>query len=332
MGDWSNSKLTLMSAGQDGLHLRQRLLDVADDREGRGVGPLGHEDVDGPAAVDQGIAGGDVAGVLHGGHVAEIDRGVRAQPDRDVLQLLDVPDQRVDRHDRHQLADAEVARRADRVAVGERRDQLVGRDRVGPEPIGIGPDDHGALIAAEGRRRRDPGQAGEHRADLEERLVLDLADRLGLAREDEIAHGHAAGVEPGDEGRDGARRHERAGAGDVADRLGHRLGHVGAGVEEELHDRHALDVAALDVMDARDVEEVILVVVGEQPLHLGRVHAAVGLGHVDHRQVQVREDVDRHPRHGQDAAQDGGDDEHHDRERPPHGEGDRVHGLDPGGV
>ena len=83
---------------------------------------------------------------------------------------------------------------------------------------------------------------------------------------------------------------------DVADRLGHRLGHVGAGMEEELHQGDALDVLRLDVVDAVDVEEVILVVVGDQPFHLGGVHAAVGLGDVDDRQVELREDVDLHPR------------------------------------
>ena len=53
--------------------LGQGRLDVVDDRERGGVGPLGHQDVDGPAAVDQGVAGGDVAGVLHGRHVADVD-------------------------------------------------------------------------------------------------------------------------------------------------------------------------------------------------------------------------------------------------------------------
>ncbi len=57
-----------------------------------------------------------------------------------------------------------------------------------------------------------------------------------------------------------------------------------------------------DVMDAVDVEEVVLVVVGDQPFHLGRVHAAVGLGDVDDRQVQAGEDVDLHAVEGQTAA------------------------------
>ena len=63
----------------------------------------------------------------------------------------------------------------------------------------------------------------------------------------------------------------------------------------QLHQGHALHVPRLDVMDAADIEEVVLVVVGEEPFHLRRVHAAVGLADVDHRQIQAREDVDFHP-------------------------------------
>ena len=65
---------------------------------------------------------------------------------------------------------------------------------------------------------------------------------------------------------------------------------------------HALDVLRLDVVDAADVEEVVLVVVGDQPFHLLRVHAAVGLGDVDDRQVEGGEDVDGHALRGQQAG------------------------------
>ena len=53
-------------------------------------------------------------------------------------------------------------------------------------------------------------------------------------------------------------------------------------------------ILRLDVLDAVDVEEVILVVVGDEPFHLGRVHAAVGLGDVERRHAEVGEDVARH--------------------------------------
>src|SRR5205807_7658214 len=112
---------------------------------------------------------------------------------------------------------------------------------------------------------------------------------------------------------------------DVADRLGHRLGHVGVGEEVELHQGDALDVAALDVVDAVDVEEVVLVVVGEQPLHLGRVHAAVGLGDVDDRQVEGGEDVDLGTAEGQVASPNQGDNSHQHRNRMAQCKNDGIH-------
>ena len=268
---------------------------------------------------------------MDGGDVADVDGGVLAGPDRDRLQVLDLPDQRVDRHDRHLVADPDVARGADGVARADRADHLVGRHLVRPEAIRVDADHDRALVAAERGRGRHARQAGEHRPDLEERLVLNLADTLGLAPEHEVADRDAADVEPHDERRDRPRGHEGARAGHVAHGLGHRLRHVGAGVEEQLHQGDALDVAALDVVDAVDVEEVVFVVVGEQPLHLGRVHAAIRLGDVDDGQVQVGEDVDRHAVDGQAAAEGDGDHEHHHGERPPHGEDDRIHGLSPFG-
>ena len=39
---------------------------------------------------------------------------------------------------------------------------------------------------------------------------------------------------------------------------------------------------------------MVLVVVGEEPFHLARVHAAVGLRHVNGRHAEVGEDVGRH--------------------------------------
>ena len=100
-------------------------------------------------------------------------------------------------------------------------------------------------------------------------------------------------------------------------------------MEEQLHQGHALDVPRLDVMDAVDVEEMIFVIVGEQPFHLRRVHAAVGLADVDDRQVEVGEDVDRHAVDRQAAGQRDRDHEHHHGHRPPHGEDDRVHEQGP---
>ena len=90
---------------------------------------------------------------------------------------------------------------------------------------------------------------------------------------------------------------------DVADGFGHCLGHVRARVEVQFHQRHALDILRLDVVDAGDVEKVVFVVVRQVSLHLRRVHAAVWLADVYDRQVQTGEDVNRHLANCEDAAQ-----------------------------
>ena len=74
-------------------------------------------------------------------------------------------------------------------------------------------------------------------------------------------------------------------------------------MKHQLHRARALDALALHVIDAGDVEEVILVVVSQVAFHLGRVHAAVRLRHIDGGIAHLREDVHRHAFDGQDGAQ-----------------------------
>src|SRR5262249_47883295 len=103
------------------------------------------------------------------------------------------------------------------------------------------------------------------------------------------------------------------------------LGHVGAGVEVELHQGEAADVARFDVIDAADVEEVVFEVVGDEPLHLLGAHAAVGLGDVDDGGVEVGEDVGRHAVDGDEAGQGHGEDADDDSVRVTESGYDGVH-------
>ena len=146
-----------------------------------------------------------------------------------------------------------------------------------------------------------------------------------LARQHEVADRHAARIETHHEWGDRAGRHERAGTIDVAHRLGHRLGHVRSRMEKQLHQGKALNVLRLDVMDARDVEEVVLVVIREIPFHLRRVHAAVRLANVDHRQIQAGEDVNRHLANRQHASQRHGNHRNHHGNGTPQGKENEPH-------
>lgn len=87
----------------------------------------------------------------------------------------------------------------------------------------------------------------------------------------------------------------------------------------QLHQRHALHVPAFDVMNAADIEEVVLVIVREQSFHLRRIHAAIRLADIDHRQIQARKDVDLHFPEGQQAAHADRHDRHHHGDRPSQG-------------
>jgi hypothetical protein len=64
------------------------------------------------------------------------------------------------------------------------------------------------------------------------------------------------------------------------------------------------------MLDAGDVEEMVLVIVDDEPFHLRRVHAAVGLCHVQHGHPQIREDVPRHAIERQKTHQCNGYDHH----------------------
>ncbi len=68
-----------------------------------------------------------------------------------------------------------------------------------------------------------PGSVAKSGTYAVEREILHFALRSGGTAEDQLADRHAACVETGDEGRHGSRRHEGAGAVDVADGFGHRL-------------------------------------------------------------------------------------------------------------
>jgi len=180
-------------------------------------------------------------------------------------------------------------------------------------------------IRSEGRRRGDPGQSREEGAYAVERGILDFGHGAGVTGEDQFAHRHAARVESGHERRHGSGRHESAGAVDIGDGLRHRGGHVGARMELEFDQRIALHRLRFDVLDARDIEKVVLVVVGQKPFHLRRIDSAVGLRDIDDRHAQVGKDVTGHAADEEERAQDDGDQGHDHGDGAAHGRRYQAH-------
>src|SRR6202008_1726079 len=101
---------------QNGLEAWQVGFDGLDDRERRGVRSLGYGGVDRAASIHQRVAGLNVGAVCGRSDVAYEDRLRSVRADGNVVQTLEITDNGVDWHHRHEVADADVTRRAYRVA------------------------------------------------------------------------------------------------------------------------------------------------------------------------------------------------------------------------
>jgi hypothetical protein len=71
------------------------------------------------------------------------------------------------------------------------------------------------------------------------------------------------------------------------------------------------------MLDAGDVEEVVLEVVDDEPFHLGRIEAAIGLSDIENRDAEIGKDVARHSLDGKKTRHHHGDDQHQNSNRPP---------------
>src|SRR5437016_3930788 len=76
------------------------------------------------------------------------------------------------------------------------------------------------------------------------------------------------------------------------------LGHIGGLIKSELDNTDALYILALDVLNTIDIQELILHAGGKEPFHLLRRHTAIGLDHINGRQVQLRKYINRDSKNG----------------------------------
>src|SRR5262249_12486572 len=110
--------------------------------------------------------------------------------------------------------------------------------------------------------------------------------------------------------------HERPRAIYIRDGFGHRLRHVRARVELELHQRRSLNRFRFNVLNPGEVKKVIFEEIDEIPFHLGRVHSAVSLRHINCWKVELRENVSWHLLPRQRGRKPNGNHHHNDGEWP----------------
>ena len=85
-------------------------------------------------------------------------------------------------------------------------------------------------------------------------------------------------------------------------------------MELKLHQAGALNRLRFHMLDARDVKEVILVIVSEIALHLRGVHAPERLRDVNRGDAERRENVARQPLQSDPGTERNRDDQHDDGE------------------
>ena len=88
----------------------------------------------------------------------------------------------------------------------------------------------------------------------------------------------------------------------------------------------------INVFDASDVEEVVLVVICEITFHLRGVHAAVRLGYINRRHTERRKNVASHPLQRHPCPQSDRDHQHDDCDWPAQGWSREVHFFPLGSV
>src|SRR3981189_2953407 len=96
-------------------------------------------------------------------------------------------------------------------------------------------------------------------------------------------------------------------------------------MELELDQPYALDRFAFDMLDARDVEEVVFIQFYDKPLHLRRVHPAVWLGYIQDGHPEIWKDVPGHAVDRQKTHQCDGYDHHQKRDRASQCKRHQVH-------
>src|SRR5215471_20381662 len=179
--DWKRGKLALTACTTASVEASARLVTGNVDRA---------------TSIHERVTGLNVGAVFDRSDIADEDRLRPLRANGYVVQVLDVPDNGVDRYRRPHIADADVARRADRVAGRQRPHHLVRRHVVGTQLAGIQANEDRALAGTEGRWRRHPRQGRKQWAHPEERRILKLGDGFGLAGENEVTDRHAARIEP----------------------------------------------------------------------------------------------------------------------------------------
>ena len=312
---------------QAGAHLRYFGLDAIDDVERQRGAVLEDVDQHGALAILPHDVGLRLEAVVNLGDVANVDRAVVAAADRQGVQLGDRARAAVQGHVVFERPDLGGAGGQDQVLGVDRVDHVECRQVLGLQRARVDVHHHRAELAAVGvghHRALHRGELGAHEAVGE---VEDLVFAKGLARQRQLQDRHRRRVVGEDQRRHRTRR--KAADDRLRDRddLRERRGQVGAAVEEHLDHGHAVVRLRLDALDVVDRGRHAALEIGDDPaFHLLGGEAVVAPDDADDRDVDVGEDVGRHPHDRQRADDQDQERQHDERVRAAQGKLDNPHG------
>jgi hypothetical protein len=307
------------NGGHERLHSRGHL-------GGRSAAGLHDAEHDGALAVAPRDVGLHRKAVVHVRDVTDVDHPAVAGADGDVVERGNGLRAAVQADAVLAIADLRGAGGEREVLRGDGEVHVRGRDAVRTERAEIEIDGDLPLLSAGGERKARALDDAEHRAHALVHVVVDLRFAERVARERELEDRYARGRVAQDDRGDGARRHAPDDGLRGGGHLRHRGGDVGARMQEEADDGHAVEALALESLDVADVAgQRVLAELRDLLLHLLRRQTAVRPDDADDRDVDLGKDVGRRLPHDVDAREDEQERHHDERVRAAKGEANDPH-------
>ncbi len=172
-----------------------------------------------------------------------------------------------------------------------------------PQEVGVGLDDDRPGIPAKRRWRYQSRNAAELRPYIHVGQVLQFVITSYGTAQHQLPYRQRAGIETQDKRRLRTRWKARLGAGAVGRDLRRSLRHIRPFIKSELDEGQSLDIPGFDALYAAHVQEQVHILFTKIGLHLVGSETAIRMGDIDHRQIEIREDIDLDTADGAEAKE-----------------------------
>ncbi len=298
------------------LDCRQQLADAVDDHQRVAGGRGEHAQVHRRIAVHQRAGLGGRGAQFDGADVAQAHQAVAIVADDHLAEVVDVGQVGVDPHVGHHVLPFHHARRRLVVVAADRLGHVGGGQAAPGQAVGVEPEAHRQVLAAEHFHLGHAVDGGEHRLDHPRQVVGQRRDGQGLAGKADV--GDRGGLAGGalDHRVVGLLRQLVAHRVDLGHGLGHGLGRIAVEQHADGHHAAPLHRGGGKVVDALHRRHRLGDRLGDEALHQLGGGAGVLGGDGDGGAFQQRVLADRQLAQGQRAEQQDQGADHQRQHRP----------------